>query len=170
MAVSAAKKAARTKKRKSAAKKAAVTRKHRAAGRKAAKSRQQSSAGRAAAAAAIRATADPWCQAAIDRNWEAIIAMCTGDVVFAPPGQPSVSSSRLRSWLDSYPVIKAMKLSFDRIEVNGDLATGVGRGSLTVDLDGQDVSTVFKFTDVFRRDPKGWRYAHVMWNMDTPGA
>jgi ketosteroid isomerase-like protein len=47
------------------------------------------------ATAAIRATVVPWTKAALDRNWDAMISMCTNDVVFAPPGEPgSVVSYR----------------------------------------------------------------------------
>jgi ketosteroid isomerase-like protein len=41
-------------------------------------------------ASAIRGTIGPWCKAALERNWDALIAMCTSDVVFAPPGEPRV--------------------------------------------------------------------------------
>jgi ketosteroid isomerase-like protein len=119
---------------------------------------------------AIRATAAPWCKAGIDRNWDALLALCTNDVVFAPPGEPSVSGNKLRPWLDAFPVMKDFRFSFDRIEVSGELATGVGRGSWTLDINGQDVSATFKFADVFKRSAHGWRYAHVIWNLDAPGS
>ena len=119
---------------------------------------------------AIRATAAPWCKAGIDRNWDALLAMCTSDVVFAPPGEPSVSGGKLKPWLEAFPIMKDFRFNFDRIEVSGDLATGVGRGAWTLDINGQDVSATFKFADVFKRGPHGWRYAHVIWNLDAPDA
>lgn len=154
MVASAAKKS--SKKRKTTAKKRVVTRKRGATGK--------------SAASAIRAMTAPWRKAALDRNWDAMIAMCTSDVVFAPPGQPSVSGATLRPWLEAYPIMKEFSFDFDRIDVSGDLATGVGRGSWTLDVDGQEQSATFRFVDVFKRTPKGWRYAHVIWNLDTPGA
>jgi len=64
--------------------------------------------------------------------------------------------------------MKEFNFSFDRINVSGDLATGVGSGAWTLDINGQDVSATFKFADVFRKDPQGnWRYAHVIWNLDA---
>src|SRR5262245_58761781 len=95
----------------------------------------------------IREAAAPWTKAALDRDWDALISMCTNDVVFAPPGEPSVSGKGLRPWLEAFPVMKEFKFDFDRIEVNGDLATGVGRGQWTLDINGQVVSASFKFAD-----------------------
>lgn len=119
--------------------------------------------------AAIRATVVPWTKTALNRDWDAMIAMCTTDVVFAPPGEPSVSGNKLRPWLEAFPVLKKCEWDFDRIDVNGDLATGVGRGTWTLDINGELVSAPFKFADVFRRDPDGsWKYAHVIWDTDTP--
>src|SRR5262245_3464855 len=121
--------------------------------------------------AAIRATITPWTRAALERNWDVMIALCTADVVFAPPGEPSVSGDRLRAWLEGYPVLREFQWDFDRINVNGDLATGVGRGSLALDINGSVVTAPFKFVDVFRKGADGqWRYAHVIWNTDTPMA
>lgn len=120
-------------------------------------------------ASAIRATAAPWCKAALDRNWDALLAMCTGDVVFAPPWEPGVSGNKLRPWLEAFPVMKVFTFSFDKLDVSGDLATGVGHGAWTLDINGQDVSATFKFADVFKKSPQGWRYAHVIWNLDSPG-
>jgi ketosteroid isomerase-like protein len=97
--------------------------------------------------------------------------MCTDDVVFAPPGEPPVSGDKLRPWLDSFPIMKVFKFNFDRIDVGGDLATAVGGGTWTLDLNGEDVTATFKFADTFRRSPDGkWRYAHVIWNSDTPAS
>ena len=123
------------------------------------------------AAAAIRATIEPWTRTALDRTWDAMIALCTDDVVFAPPGQLSVSGKALKSWLEAFPVMKEFQWDFDRIDVNGDLATGVGRGTWTLDINGQLTSATFKFADVFRKSADGnWKYAHVIWNTDAPTA
>jgi ketosteroid isomerase-like protein len=122
-------------------------------------------------AASIRATTGPWAKAALDRNWDAMLGMCTSDVVFAPPGEPKVSGSRLRPWLEAFPVMKVFDFSFDQVNVSGDLATAVGAGTWTLTMDGRDISASFKFADVFRKGQDGkWRYAHVIWNLDTPGS
>ena len=123
------------------------------------------------AAAAIRASIVPWTKACLDRDWDGLLAMCTEDVVFAPPGEPSVSGKKLRSWLEAFPVMKVFKFTFDRVDISGDLASGVGGGTWTLNVGGQDVTASFKFVDVFRRGPDGsWRYAHVIWNSDTQGS
>jgi len=123
------------------------------------------------ATAAIRATVTPWTKAALDRNWDALISMCTNDVVFAPPGEPTVTGEQVKPWLEAFPVMKEFKFDFERIDVNGDLATGVGHGRWTLDVNGQLVSATFKFADVFRKGADGnWKIAHVIWNTDTPAA
>jgi len=119
-------------------------------------------------AAAIRATNPAWRKATLDRNWDALLAMCTSDVVFSPPGEPQVSGSKIRPWLEAFPIVKAFDARFDRVDVSGDLAAVTGSGTWIVEINGQDVPGSFKFADVFRRDSDGsWRYAHVIWNSDT---
>src|SRR5437867_4452477 len=123
------------------------------------------------ATAAIRATIGPWTKACLDRNWDALLAMCTDDVVFAPPGEPRISGKKIRPWLEAFPVMRAFNFTFDRVDTSGDLATAVGGGTWTLDLNGQDVSASFKFADAFRRGSDGsWRYARVIWNSDTPAS
>ena len=39
----------------------------------------------------IEALVAPWVQACLDRDWDALLALCTDDGVFAPPGALSVS-------------------------------------------------------------------------------
>ena len=120
-------------------------------------------------AAAIRAFVAPWTQAALDRDWDAMLAMCTDDIVFSPPDEPKVSGAGVRPWLDKFPLIKEFNWGFDEIEVSGDLATGVGRAEMTVEIDGQDVATSIEFADIFRRGDDGsWRFAHVIWNRNEP--
>ena len=123
------------------------------------------------ATAAIRASIAPWTKACLDRDWDALLAMCTDDVVFAPPGEPRVSGKNVRPWLEAFPVMKVFNFNFDRIDVNEELATGVGGGTWTLNLNGQDLTASFKFADVFRRGPDGnWRYAYAIWNSDTPSS
>ena len=116
-------------------------------------------------AAQIRATIAPWIQAGLDRDWDAMLAMCTEDIVFSPPGGPKVTGDAVRPWLEDYPVIRAFTFDFDRIEVSGDLAAANGSGSMTLEVEGQEVSLEIEFTDVFRKDERGtWLYSSVIFN------
>ncbi len=101
----------------------------------------------------------------MDRDWDALLAMCTEDVVFSGPGQPKVTGDALRAWLEDYPVIKTFTSDFDRIEVSGDLAVASGSGNDIVEVEGQEVSGSFEFTDAFRKDQNGtWLYSWVTFN------
>ncbi len=120
--------------------------------------------------AQIRATIAPWVQACLDRDWDSLLAMCTEDIVFSPPGELKVTGEAVRPWLEDYPPIKAMAFDFDRIEVSGDLAASNGSGSMIIEVEGQEATVNFDFTDVFRKDLDGvFRYSSVIYNTkDAP--
>ncbi len=121
-------------------------------------------------AAQIRATIDPWRQACLDRDWDALLAMCTENVVISGPGDPSVSGDTLRPWLESYPIIKTMEVNFDSIEISGDLAAVRGSGGMLLEVEGQEVPEIFDFIDIFRKDGSGtWLYSAINFNSkDAP--
>ena len=120
---------------------------------------------------AIRATIRPWTKAVLDRDWNALLEMCTADVVFAPPGEPKVSGAELRTWLDAYPGVKSFETTFEQIEVGGELATATGAAAMTVTVEGKEIAMRIKFADIFRKLENGdWRYSHVIWNLDAPAA
>ena len=117
------------------------------------------------AAAQIRATMAPWINACLERDWDALLAMCTEDIVFSPPGDPKVTSDAVRPWLEGYPIIKTCVFDFDRLEISGDLAVANGSGSMMIEVDGQEDSLVFEFTDTFRKNRHGtWLYSSVTFN------
>ena len=67
----------------------------------------------------IAALVAPWVQACLDRDWDALLALCTDDVVFAPPGEPSVSGEEsLKTWLDDFPVMTAFEFSLPPMAKN----------------------------------------------------
>ena len=114
----------------------------------------------------IDALCAPWVQACLDRDWDALLALCTDDVVFAPPGEPSISGEEsLKTWLDAFPVMTEFEFSFDQIDESDDLAVGFGTGSMTVEMGDDTASMTIKFADVFHRQADGgWLYSHVIWN------
>jgi ketosteroid isomerase-like protein len=115
----------------------------------------------------IRGFVAPWTRAGVDRDWDALLDLCTDDVAFSPPGEPQVSGGDVRPWLETFPVIKAFDWDFDDIQISGDLATGSGAGIMTVEMDGEDVALNLKFVDIFRRmDDGSWRFAHIIWNLN----
>ena len=120
---------------------------------------------------AIKGLVEPWTQASIARDWDALLGLCTDDVAFSPPGEPKVSGAGVRPWLETFPVIKAFDWGFDDIQISGDLSTGAGSGVMTVEMDGNDVALKLKFVDIFRRSSDGsWRFAHVIWNLNEPAS
>ena len=122
-------------------------------------------------AAQIRATIAPWNQACLDRDWDALLAMCTEDIVFSGPREPKVTGDAVRTWLENFPVQTAMTFDFDRMEISGDLAVANGSGSMTIEVEGQKVSEDFDFTDTFRKDRHGtWLYSSVIFNSNAAPA
>lgn len=117
----------------------------------------------------IRATAEPWVRACIERDWDALLEMCTDDVVFLPPDEPIVPSDRVRAWLEAYPEIETFDFDFDHIEGQDHLAVAYGTFRMTVTIEGRSVALDGKFHDTFRRDDRGkWLYAIVIWNSSQP--
>jgi len=118
----------------------------------------------------IKATAKPWIKACLDRNWDALLGLCTDDVVFLPPDEPMASGdASVRKFLEAFPVMKKFDFEFEHIEGQDHLAVAYGGFRLTVEIDGKPVDVKGKFVDTFRRDDHGkWLYACVIWNSDAP--
>ena len=115
-------------------------------------------------AAQIRAMIEPWAKACLDRDWDALLALCTEDIVISGPGGPKVTGDAVRAWLENYPVMKTMAFDFDRMEISGDLAVANGSGNMTIEVEGQEDSVAFDFTDVFRKEHGTWLYSSVVFN------
>lgn len=119
----------------------------------------------------IRDTQAPWKEAALARDWDAMLDMCTDDMVFMPPGEPSVSGDDLRPWLESFPVIREFDTDFEDVVVSGELAVASGSVRMSLEIDGERVPFDGKFTDVFRKGADGtWRYRRVIWNSNRETA
>ena len=115
--------------------------------------------------AAVRRLIEPWNQACMGRDWDALLSMCTEDIVFMPPGSPAVSGAAIRPWLDSFPNVTAMSWDVEDLDSNGDLAFARGPVRQTFEIDGDVVELDGKYCDVLRRSSDGnWRFALIIWN------
>lgn len=124
-----------------------------------------STATEAKIAAEISQMIEPWNRACLERDWDALLGMCTDDVVFMPHGEPQVEGDAVRPWLDAFPEIKAMTWSIEHLEAAGDLAVLRGPVKQTLVIDGEAQQVDAKFCDLARREGDGrWRIATVIWN------
>lgn len=115
--------------------------------------------------ASVHALIAPWCQACIQRDWDALLAMCTADVVFLPPGGPLVTGDGVIPWLDAFPQVTAMWWDIKHMEGKSDLAVLRGGVTMNMLIDGQSVVFDGKYSDVIRKEGDGkWRVASVCWN------
>jgi ketosteroid isomerase-like protein len=117
---------------------------------------------------AIRGIREPWIKACVTRNWDALLGLCTDDVVFQPPNEAVVQGNRVRPWLEGFPTIKAMDWDIEHTEGNGDLAWLRGWVNMTLDVSGQQIRFNGKYTDVCRKQSGSWRIALVMWSSNDP--
>ena len=114
------------------------------------------------AGAAIQEIIEPWNRAVIDRDWDALLSMCTDDIIFMPPGEHSVSGDGVVPWLDAFPTVKSMFWDIDDVQQSGPLATVRGSVRETFEIDGEEVHFDGKYCDVFRRGDDGkWRFSLV---------
>ena len=119
--------------------------------------------------AAIRATIEPWTKACLERDWDTILAMCTDDIVFLPPNEPTMEGDAVRGWLENFPTIKQMAWDIVQLDGSGDLACTRGWIKMTLEVSGEEVLFNGKYTDICRKQPDGtWRYSLVIFNSNDP--
>ena len=119
----------------------------------------------------IKNTAPAWATACIGRDWDALLGLCTDDVVFLPPDEPIVAGNQVRPWLENYPEIKTFEVTFDHVDGGDQLASAWGHFTMTLVLPGSSTPMAVdgKFLDSFRKGDDGtWRYAAVAWNSNVP--
>ena len=121
---------------------------------------------------AIRSTRDPWIHACLDRDWDALLSMCTQDIAFLPPNEPIAEGRQAAlAFLEAFPKITAFTFEFTHVEGRGDLATARGTVSITVEAEGGETTMNGKFIDTFRKHGDDtWRYHEVIWSPDHPMA
>jgi len=84
----------------------------------------------------------------MERDWDALLAMCTKDIAFMPPGGSLVTGDEVRSWLESFPLVKEMSWSIDRIEEVGDVALLRGPVRQLLEIEGREEDFDGKYFDV----------------------
>lgn len=121
------------------------------------------------AATQVQSLIEPWTQACLDQDWDAVLDMCTDDVVFMPPGAPAVTGAALRAFMEGFPRATEMSWSVDEIEEEGDIAWLRGPLSQTLVIDGEPTGFDGKYADVMHRGSDGrWRFSLIIWNSNQP--
>lgn len=115
--------------------------------------------------AAVQALIQPWSQAAVDRDWDKLLSMCTEDIVFMPHGSPPISGDAVRPWLESFPTITAMSWDVASLEEADDIAFLRGPVQQTLETEDGVHQVDGKYCDLMRRGADGqWRFAVIIWN------
>lgn len=118
--------------------------------------------------ASIHRMIEPWNRACVMRDWDALLSMCTADVIFLPPQSRPMQGMAIHGWLNTYPTIKAMWWDIKEIEGCGDLACLRGALRQTLVADGQDVLFDGKYANTMRKEADGnWRFATLIWNSNA---
>lgn len=105
---------------------------------------------------------------------DAVLALCTGDVVYMPTDQPAVSGqAALREWLSGFFSAASISISHtsEQVTVAGGTAIEPWSALLTViPKDGSErLTNRLKGMYVYRREPDGaWKIARAIWNLDKP--
>ncbi len=120
------------------------------------------------AANAIQELIQPWTSACLQRDWDALLSMCTDDIVFMPPGAPAVTGETVRPWLDTFPTIKAMSWEVEHVEATEEWAFVRGPVAQMLAIDGKEILFDGKYCDLVRRGNDGvWRFAVIIWNANA---
>ena len=83
--------------------------------------------------AAIKSFVEPWREAWISRDWDAVMAMCTEDITIQMPGVPPLSGEAFRAWLESSPIVTGVEWEFTHAEGTDDLAVVLGAAAQVVE-------------------------------------
>ena len=109
-----------------------------------------------ASADAVRAGSRAWLDAVQRGDWHAVAALYTNDAVVMPPGAPEViGREAIEAFFRSFPQVVACTTEDLDVETRGDLAFVRGRYTMTMRIEGSDVTDAGKYLEVRKRQPDG---------------
>ena len=120
--------------------------------------------------AAIRSIADVHLEHVEARDWDALLSVYAEDALAMQPNQPDLRGHEaMRRYMDTYPPVIASSMEFVEIDGCGDLAYARGVYSVTVEIEGGEVSDTGRFLYILRRGPTGqWLITLDIVNSDQP--
>lgn len=116
-----------------------------------------------------RVVEEKWVQAALDRDWDAALALCTEDVVYMPQEHPALHGrDEMRSFLNGFPTIVNIGQRLDDVSGDTDLAVARGGFWATLRVEGQEMSGKGKFLGAMTKRNGTWFFTAVCFNWDAP--
>jgi ketosteroid isomerase-like protein len=111
-----------------------------------------------------------WTGALTAGNLDALVELCTDDIVYMPADHPALRGrDQFRAWLSSFPKVVRMSQPMDWIEGTGGVAMAEASFAVTLEVEGQEVDSSGKAVCCLRRNEAGeWRVKSVCWNFDQP--
>jgi ketosteroid isomerase-like protein len=113
-----------------------------------------------------------WVAAGLARDSGAMAAMCTEDVEYFPPDQPSfVGRAALQAFFETFPPMVRFTQSFGAVEGDANRAVARCRFACTLDASGKTVENTGKFICSFEKQASGeWFVKYCSFNFDRPMA
>jgi uncharacterized protein (TIGR02246 family) len=122
--------------------------------------------------AAIRDAHAAYHEAALAKDWDAVVTYYTTDAVIMPPNQPTVQGrDAIRDWYASFPPVSEVELPIVELDGWGDIAYARGTYSLTMVIEGapEPIMDMGKNLAIWRKQPDGsWKIAVDTFNSDLP--
>jgi ketosteroid isomerase-like protein len=111
-----------------------------------------------------------WVAAGLARDSGAMAAMCTEDVEYFPPDQPSfVGRVALQALFETFPPMVRFTQSFGDVEGDANRAVARCRFACTFDAAGNTVENTGKFICSFEKQASGeWLVKYCSFNFDRP--
>ena len=110
-----------------------------------------------------------WVEAALARDWDASMAMCTDGFVYLPQDHPALHGRQeAKEFLEAFPRIVRFSQSLDDVRGTTELASIRGSFSLTVEQGGEDLAGEGKFLSTVQKQEGEWRMSAGCFNWDAP--
>ncbi len=110
-----------------------------------------------------------WVEAALGRDWNASMALCTDDFVYMPQDHPVLhGKDAAKDFLDGFPTIVSFTQRLDAVTGDSDLALLRVSFDLTIEDEGKQVSGTGKGLAAATRSSGEWLFSAVCFNWDAP--
>ncbi len=120
---------------------------------------------------AIKSLSDEIMKAYNEGDLEALTAIVAEDVVFMPPGEPTlIGKEAIRNWHDFDKISFDVNITVEEVQVLGDWAfiRDIWIGTVTQNESGEKFESNYKSLIILRRQPDGtWKMFYSMFNSNT---